>query len=77
MSNSNNTCRETPEGFRDGAIEDFVTLAFNKYNKGQEEHGGYLPDRASFQDLEEEIIDLWFYVRAMRHRVIGKIKSYE
>lgn len=59
----------TPETFRDKAIADFSVMAKTKYDKGQVEHGGFLVDRADFDDIEEEIVDLWFYVRAMRQRL--------
>lgn len=59
----------TPETFRDKAIADFNVMAKAKYDKGQVEHGGFLVDRAGFDDMEEEIVDLWFYVRAMRQRL--------
>ena len=64
----------TPESFRDQALADFQKKAFEKYNKGQIEHGGFLPDRADFDDIEEEIIDCWFYIRGMRQR-LERLKS--
>ena len=59
----------TPETFRDKAIADFNVMAKAKYDKGQVEHGGFLVARADFDDMEEEIVDLWVYVRAMRQRL--------
>ena len=55
--------------FRDHAIQTFAQLARVKYNKGQEEHGGFLPARCTWEDMESEILDLWFYIYAMKSKV--------
>ena len=36
---------------------------------GQEEHSGCLVDKVKLAHLEEEIIDLWHYVYALRLRL--------
>lgn len=54
--------------FRDASIQIFINRAREKYDKGQEEHGGFLPTDVSFNDLEEEIIDLWFYLQGMKSK---------
>ena len=36
---------------------------------GQKEHGGCLVDKVKLAHLEEEIIDLWHYVYALRLRL--------
>ena len=36
---------------------------------GQEEHGGDLVQKVKLEHLEEEIIDLWHYVYALRLRL--------
>lgn len=54
--------------FRDGAIQIFINLAKAKYDEGQKEHGGFLVTDVSFQDMEAEVIDLWFYIQAMKSK---------
>ena len=60
--------KRTPEKIRDTAIDLFIDRANAKFNMGQEEHGGNLDDRVKFRDIEDEIIDLWFYVQSMRRK---------
>jgi hypothetical protein len=55
--------------FKKASIRLFMDKAEDKYNKGQEEHGGYLPFDVIFKDLEDEIIDMWFYIQAMKLKV--------
>lgn len=54
--------------FRDKCLEIFTRKASSKYNAGQKEHGGYLPMTGTLDDLEEEIIDAWFYLQAIKER---------
>lgn len=62
---------------RDRAMCRFQALAPAKYDRGQAEHGtpsGTVitdPSRDLFADMENEIIDLWFYVQALRERLEG------
>jgi hypothetical protein len=56
----------TPESFRDFSLARFLILAREKYNKGQAEHGGKVYERVTFSEVEEEIIDMWHYVQALR-----------
>ena len=49
-------------------MERFNALAYAKYMAGQTEHGGCLVDKVKLSQLEEEIIDLWHYVYALRLR---------
>ncbi len=58
----------TPERIRDTAIDLFIDRANAKFNAGQEEHGGNLDKRVKFRDVEDEIIDLWFYVQSMKRK---------
>ena len=58
---------------RSDAMDRFSSRVFHKYNKGQEEHGGLLTDRVCLDDLEDEIIDLWFYLQALKI----KLKDHE
>ena len=65
----------TPEGIRDFALERFQRLAKGKYDAGQEEHGGLITDRKLFDELEEEIIDMYFYLTAIRikhHELVNR-----
>tara|TARA_Y100000114_G_scaffold126458_1_gene122853 strand:+ start:1014 stop:1484 length:471 start_codon:yes stop_codon:yes gene_type:complete len=55
--------------FKNNAIALFEQKASGKYDRGQIEHGGYLPFDVIFQDIEDEIIDMWFYVQAMKVKV--------
>ena len=63
-----------PETFRDYALARFQESARRKYDKGQKEHGDYIVDRVELRDLEEEIMDLWFYVQALRIK-LGRSSS--
>ena len=55
-----------PETFRDYSLSRFEKQGRKKYNKGQAEYKDYLVDRVELGDLEDEIIDLWHYVQALR-----------
>ena len=58
-----------PEEIAKQSVERFKALATAKYMAGQEEHGGCLVDKVRLAHLEEEIIDLWHYVYALRLRL--------
>jgi hypothetical protein len=58
-----------PNQIRDDAIVRFIEIAVPKFDKGQEEHGGNLDERASFEDLEDEIVDLFFYLQSLKHKI--------
>jgi len=63
----------TPEEeLRDRQIKKFTVLAKRKYDLGQKEHGGLLTKTVNWKDLEDEIIDLWFYVSSMREKQENK-----
>tara|TARA_R100001015_G_C4594998_1_gene150243 strand:- start:382 stop:684 length:303 start_codon:yes stop_codon:yes gene_type:complete len=62
----------TPDEIRDEAIHFFTLKAHTKFNCGQDEHGGNLDTRVKFRDIEDEIIDLWFYVQSMRTKYEAK-----
>ena len=53
----------------DNSLARFAHLARKKYDAGQKEHGGYLADRVSLRDIEEELIDCWFYVQALKEKI--------
>ena len=58
-----------PEEIAKQSVDRFKALATAKYMAGQEEHGGCLVDKVKLVHLEEEIIDLWHYVYALRLRL--------
>lgn len=62
----------TPDEIRDEAIQFFTLKAYAKFNCGQDEHGGNLDKRVRFRDIEDEIIDLWFYVQSLRTKYESK-----
>ena len=59
----------TPEEIARQSVERFRALASAKYMAGQEEHGGDLVQKVKLEHLEEEIIDLWYYVYAFTFRL--------
>jgi len=59
------------EVLRDKALARFQRLAAAKYNKGRAEHGDGLLGMSTpelLEEIESEIMDLWFYVGALRRR---------
>ena len=60
---------EEANRIKNQAIDAFRSKAFQKYDAGQKEHGGLLTERVSLEDLEDEIIDLWFYLQALKERL--------
>ena len=58
-----------PEEIAKQSVDRFKALATAKYMAGQEEHGGCLVDKVKLAHLEEETIDLWHYVYALRLRL--------
>ena len=62
----------SPDQIRDAAITHFIERAVPKFDKGQAEHGGSCDERANFEELENEIIDLWFYLMSLKHQLERK-----
>ena len=60
---------EEANRIRDNALDALAARAKEKYDKGQREHGGLITERVCLDDLEDEIIDLWFYVQALRTKI--------
>ena len=58
-----------PEEIARQSVERFRALGVRKYLAGQKEHGGDLVQKVRLEHLEEEIIDLWHYVYALRLRL--------
>lgn len=68
-----------PEDVAHHSVNRFVDLAYGKYIAGQDEHGGCLVKKSkdlsfALAHIEEEIIDLWHYVQAVRMAHGGKPK---
>lgn len=59
----------TPEAIRDYAVARFATLAPGKYDRGQEAHGGLLTERCLVDEIEQEALDLFIYVAALRLKI--------
>jgi hypothetical protein len=55
--------------FRDECMVRFMEKARVKYDKGQKEHGGLLPLDVRMNDLEDEVIDQWFYLQAIKTKI--------
>ena len=64
-------CDLTPEEIAKRSVDRFNELATAKYMAGQDEHGGCLVDKVRLEDAEQEILDLWHYIQALRLR-LGK-----
>jgi hypothetical protein len=56
----------TPNSFRDWSLCRFQEKAKEKYDKGQDEHGGKVFDRVTIEEIEEECIDMWHFIQALR-----------
>ncbi len=68
----------TPDEIRDKAVARFNEFAPVKYDIGQAEHGGLLHETVTIQHLEEEVVDLWFYVQALKIKLNnGKVGTGE
>jgi hypothetical protein len=54
---------------RDSALVRFQEMAASKYEAGQKEHGGNLWEKPGLLDnMEEEVIDAWFYIQALKQQ---------
>lgn len=62
----------TPEEFRDKALRDFQKLAKAKFDAGQKAHGGNILNRWLVNEAKNEVLDLWFYVCALEHKLSQK-----
>jgi len=52
------------------SLSRFALMAEQKYKKGQEEHGGNLWVKPDLIDrMEEEVIDQWHYLQALRQQL--------
>lgn len=49
-------------------LKDFSTRAIRKFMKGQKEHGGFIADRPMLDEIENEVIDQFWYLKAAKER---------
>lgn len=66
--------------FAHSALNDFHTEAVTKFIKGQQEHGGSIFDRNLTKEIGQEVIDLFFYHRALNDKIevlAGKVAVFE
>ena len=58
-----------PDVARDEDIAAFTVLAKSKYDKGQKAAGTLLDETVTFEALEEEILDMWFYSQSLKRKL--------
>jgi len=63
------SCDLTPEEIAKRSVDRFNELATAKYMAGQEEHGGCLVDKVCLAHMEEEVLDIWHYLQALKIRL--------
>ena len=56
----------TPEEIRDRSMARFNEVAGKKFDDGVKEHKTLLTDVDNLDELENEIIDMWHYVQALK-----------
>ncbi len=49
-------------------LSEFVEFAARKYIKGQSEHGGHISERDLNIEIDQEIVDLFFYHSANKRK---------
>ncbi len=59
----------TPEEIAKRSVDRFNELATAKYMAGQNEHGGCLVDKVCLAHMEEEVLDIWHYLQALKIRL--------
>ena len=60
----------TDQQFMEEALARFRSLASEKFQKGVREHGGKLWTKPGMLDeIEAEILDIWFYIQALREQL--------
>ena len=63
------SCDLTPAEIAKKSIDRFNKLAFKKFMLGQAEHGGCLVDKVCLDHMEEELVDCWHYLQALKIRL--------
>ena len=51
------------------AVARFIELAPKKFDDGAREHGGDLMDVDFLSEIEEELLDAWILLQAMREKL--------
>tara|TARA_Y100000593_G_scaffold90025_1_gene175466 strand:- start:140 stop:397 length:258 start_codon:yes stop_codon:yes gene_type:complete len=62
-------CDLTPEEIAKRSVDRFNQLATAKYMQGQAEHGGCLVNKVCLDHMEEELVDCWHYLQALKIRL--------
>ena len=63
------SCDLTPAEIAKRSVDRFNELATAKYMAGQDEHGGCLVDKVCLDHMEEELVDCWHYLQALKIRL--------
>lgn len=53
--------------FMSETLATFINEAIDKFIKGQKEHGGNIKDRDLNKEINNEVIDLFWYLSAKNH----------
>ena len=69
--------QRSPEEIREAGLERFNALYREKWDRGQEEHGGCLDKTVTIEKAEEECIDLWAYLQSLRQLHNDQLKELE
>ena len=67
--------KRTSDEIRDEAVAEMPESFMEKYNKGQAEHGGNLDETVTWNDIDDEVKDLYFYSKSMRYKVEKEVDS--
>ncbi len=58
------------------ALERFVEDATDKFVRGAKEHTGQpLTERVTLTDIEDELIDSWFYTIALKRKALTLLRN--
>mgnify|MGYP003643720746 CR=1 FL=1 len=60
----------TPDEIRNASMARFNELAAVKFDEGVKEHQSVLDEVVNFDELEQEIIDMWHYTQSLKHRML-------
>jgi hypothetical protein len=63
------SCDLKPEEIAKRSVDRFNELATAKYLAGQKEHGGCLVNKVCLDHMEEELVDCWHYLQALKIRL--------
>lgn len=54
------------------ALRRFAARAPKKFDDGVKEHGPYIVTCNALDHMEDEIIDMWFYLQTLREQISGQ-----